>query len=68
MDLANRKILMAAIEERRELVQTLWFLGHQEEGSLQYEGLLLLRERYKEGKDADTRLNHPRADGNTPED
>lgn len=66
MDLASRKILMAAIEERRELVQLLWFLGYPDEGSLHYEGLLLLRERYKEAKDANTRLNHPGIDGNTP--
>ena len=66
MDLANRKILMAAIEERRELVQLLWFLGYQDEGLLHYEGLLLLRQKYKEGKDAHTRLNHPGVDGNTP--
>lgn len=64
MDLASRKILMAAIEERRELVQQLWFMGYQDEGSHYYEGLLLLRARYKEGKDAHTRLNHPGIDGN----
>jgi hypothetical protein len=56
---------MAAIEEKRELVQQLYLWGYQEEGSQQYEALLSLRARYKEGKDAHTRLNHPGADGNS---
>jgi hypothetical protein len=66
MDLADRKILMAAIEERRELVQMLYFYGLQDEGSQVYEGLYLLRQRYKAVKDAHTRLDNSGADGNTP--
>lgn len=56
---------MAAIEERRELVQQLWFFGYEEEGSEHYEGLLFLRLKYKEAKDAHTRLNNPGAHGDS---
>jgi hypothetical protein len=58
---------MAAIEERRELVQALWFFGHDEEGASHYEGLWELRRRYEEMKDAHTGLNNPGAHDNSPE-
>jgi hypothetical protein len=56
-------VLIAAIEERRELVQQLWFYGFEAEATQQYEELRLLRQRLREVQNADTRLNHPGAHG-----
>jgi hypothetical protein len=61
--LRTKWVLIAAIEERRELVQQLWFYGHEALASEQYEELRLLRARLREVEDADTRLNHSGTDG-----
>lgn len=56
-------MLIAAIEEKRELVQQLWFFGHETEAMSEYIELKRLRARLKELTNADTGLNNPGADG-----
>jgi hypothetical protein len=57
-------VLMAAIEERRELVQHLWFYGHTELASEHYAELRLLRARLREVENANSRHGDTGADGN----
>ncbi len=54
---------MAAIEERRELVQTLWFYGYEELATEHYVELRRLRAKMKELRNVDTRPNNPGVDG-----
>lgn len=56
---------MAAIEERRELVQQLWFFGAEEEATGIYVGLRELRAKMKEVNVADTRRNNSGTDGDS---
>lgn len=58
-------ILMAAIEERRELVQHLWFYGHTELASEHYAELRQLRARLREVENANTRHDNPGASGDS---
>lgn len=63
MSSRTKWVLIAAIEERRELVQQLWFYGFEKEASEQYAELRLLRARLRELRDADTRLSDSGVDG-----
>lgn len=58
-------VLIAAIEERRELVQQLWFYGFEVEATEQYAELRRLRARLRELRDADTRLSDSGVDGDS---
>lgn len=63
MSSRTKWVLIAAIEERRELVQQLWFYGFETEASEQYAELRRLRARLRELRDADTRLSDSGVDG-----
>ena len=58
-------VLIAAIEERRELVQQLWFYGFEVEATEQYAELRRLRARLRELRDADPRLSDSGIDGDS---
>jgi hypothetical protein len=57
-------ILLAAIMERQELVQQLWFYGHEREASEQYTELKALRAKLREVRNANSRSSNPGASGN----
>jgi hypothetical protein len=59
------QILLAAISERQELVQQLWFYGFEVEALGHYSELKSLRYRLREVRDAHTRPNHPGAAGHS---
>lgn len=65
MDFRSRAVLMAAIEEKRELVQSLYDWGLDELGSQHYEQLRELRARMREAS-ANARRSDPGTDGNSP--
>lgn len=63
---SEKAVLVAAIDERQELVQFLWFYGHEVEAVEHYKELRRLRARLKEVLNANTGLSDPRTDGDTP--
>lgn len=60
MDFRTKAVLMAAIEERRELVQFLYDWGFFAEGEYQYIELRVLRQKMREAN-ANSGLNNPGA-------
>jgi hypothetical protein len=58
MDFRTKAVLMAAIEERRELVQFLYDWGLFIEGEYQYAKLRVLRQKMREAN-ANSGLNNP---------
>jgi hypothetical protein len=60
MDFRTKAVLMAAIEERRELVQFLYDWGFFVEGEYQYIELRALRQRMREAN-ANSGLDNPGA-------
>lgn len=58
MDLASRKILTAAIVEKRELVQMLYEQGRQDEGLAEYLELKHLGARLRKAINGDPRTDN----------
>lgn len=58
MDSRSRKILTAAIIEKRELVQMLYLQGYQDEGMAQYQELRRLGQHLKDEINGDTRTDN----------
>ena len=68
MDSQSRKILTAAIIEKRELVQMLYMQGYQSEGLAQYIELRRLGQSLKDELNGDTRTdNQGTGDDQSPE-
>ena len=49
MHLLSRNILVAAINEKRELVQSLYLQGYQDEGEAEYKELKKIRHEIERG-------------------
>lgn len=59
MDYQTRRILTAAIEEKRELVQMLYDQGRPDDGQLEYQELRHLGQRLREAINGNTGTSNP---------
>ena len=66
MDLQSRQILVAAMTEKRELVQMLYNTGRQDEGLREYSELRRLGQLLREEINGDTRPSNKRIEPDTP--
>jgi len=66
MHFLTRKILVAAINEKRELVQLLYLQGYQDEGEAEYKELKKLGMKLREVINGDPETGHQGTGENTP--
>lgn len=66
MDLASKRILVAAIVEKRELVQMLYDSGNPDKGEAEYIELRRLGQTLREVINGDPRTNNPGIEPDSP--
>jgi hypothetical protein len=57
-------ILLAAIRERTELIQELWFFGFPDEALAEYAQIKILKDKLREVRRANSRPSNPGIAGN----